>query len=169
MLLGPSSTSGSSDGAQLDHGALPDSSRSDRGGDGTATTLSYPIVGTAQTTCYGDVESMTCPAAGQPYYGQDAQQHRVAPSYTVSGDGLTVLDNVTGLTWQPSPDTSGDGTITAADKKTWTEAQARPAVLNAAKYGGFSDWRLPTIKELYSLILFSGTDLYPPPSPSSAS
>jgi len=38
---------------------------------------------------------------------------------------------------------------------TWTEAQARPAVLNAAKYGGHDDWRLPTIKELYSLISFS--------------
>jgi len=41
---------------------------------------------------------------------------------------------------------------------TLTQAQARPAVLNAAKYGGFSDWRLPTIKELYSLITFNGTD-----------
>ncbi|MCK7477911.1 MAG: DUF1566 domain-containing protein [Candidatus Moduliflexus flocculans] len=41
---------------------------------------------------------------------------------------------------------------------TWTQAQARPAALNASLYGGYDDWRLPTIKELYSLIDFTGTD-----------
>jgi hypothetical protein len=38
------------------------------------------------------------------------------------------------------------------------QAQELPTKLNAAKFGGFSDWRLPTIKELYSLIIFSGVD-----------
>jgi hypothetical protein len=133
-------------------------------GDGTEGTtaveagLSYPIVDTQQTTCYDDSTEISCPSVGESYFGQDAQFEGSQPSYTLSADGLTVYDNVTGLTWQQSADTNGDGTIDASDKLTWTEAQARPAALNAAKYGGYDDWRLPTIKELYSLISFSGTD-----------
>jgi len=51
-----------------------------------------------------------------------------------------------------------DGVLTATDKLNWAGAQARAAALNAAGFGGFSDWRLPSIKELYSLIDFRGTD-----------
>ena len=77
---------------------------------------------------------------------------------SISPNGKTVSDRVTGLTWQRSPDTNGDGAITTTDKLTWVQAQAHPAALNAAAFGGFDDWRLPTIHELYSLILFNGTD-----------
>jgi len=59
------------------------------------------------------------------------------------------------LMWQQSPDTNGDGMINATDKLTFTEAVAGAGMLNL---GGNTDWRLPTIKELYSLILFDGTD-----------
>ena len=118
----------------------------------------FPVVDTGQTTCYGASSSMTCPAAGQPFYGQDAQLQGSPPRYTASADGLTVHDDVPGLTWQQSPDTDGSGTLTSADKLTWAQAQARPAALNAVLQGGFGDWRLPTIKELYSLISFRGTD-----------
>lgn len=123
-----------------------------------AASLAYPVVDTGQTACYGATGGMTCPVAGQPFCGQDAQLHGNQPSYTTSADGLTVRDTVTGLTWQRSADTTGDGVITSADKLTWTQAQARPAALNTARFGGYSDWRLPTIKELYSLIDFRGTD-----------
>ncbi len=120
--------------------------------------LSYPIVGTGQTKCYDNHREIEPPKPGQPFYGQDAQIAGHAPSYTLGTDGLTVCDNVTGLTWQRSPDTNGDGEITRKDKLTLAQAQALPAKLNAATFGGFDDWRLPTIKELYSLIMFSGSD-----------
>ena len=67
-------------------------------------------------------------------------------------------DKVTGLTWQRSPDTDGDGSPTRHDKLTLSQAQALPAKLNDAQFGGFDDWRLPTIKELYSLFDARGTD-----------
>jgi hypothetical protein len=120
---------------------------------------SYLVVGTGQTKCYDNRREVTPPKPGQPFYGQDAQCRSVSPAYTLSLDGLTVDDLNTGLTWQRSPDTNGDGSLTYADKLTYREARQRPAAMNAAKYGGYNDWRLPTIKELYSLIVFSGVDV----------
>lgn len=90
--------------------------------------------------------------------GQQSASPGPAPSYAVSADGLTVLDRNTGLTWQRSPDTDGDGRLTGRDKLTFAQAQALPAKLNAARFGGFSDWRLPGVKELYSLFDARGVD-----------
>lgn len=118
----------------------------------------YPVVDTGQVMCYDNARGISAPAAGQAFYGQDAQHDGNQPSYALSAEGLTVTDNVTGLTWQRSTDTNGDGVPGTTDKLNWAQAQARPADLNASAYGGYSDWRLPTIKELYSLIEFSGTD-----------
>jgi hypothetical protein len=123
--------------------------------DPSAASVSYPIVDTGQTVCYDASGAATaCPTAGSTLFGQDAQYTGNAPSYTDNGDG-TITDNVTGLMWQKSPDTNGDGTINAADKLTYDEALAGAETLTL---GGYSDWRLPTIKELYSLILFDGID-----------
>jgi hypothetical protein len=93
-----------------------------------------------------------------PLHGQDAQYDGHQPSYVLSGDGLTVYDSNTGLTWQHMPDTDLDGSLTPDDKLSWWDALEQPAVLNNLNYGGYSDWRLPSIKELYSLIDFSGID-----------
>ncbi|MGD0060914.1 MAG: DUF1566 domain-containing protein [Verrucomicrobiia bacterium] len=119
---------------------------------------SYTIVDTGQVRCYDNRSEIAPPKPGEPFYGQDAQFRNHPSSYTLSPDGLTVYDNDTGLTWQRSPDTDGDGSLTRRDKLTLTQALALPAKLNAAKFGGFDDWRLPSIKELYSLLDGRGTD-----------
>lgn len=118
-------------------------------------TLTYPIVDSGQTQCYNAAGiASTCPDKDEDRLGQDAQYQGNSPSYTDNGDG-TISDNVSGLMWQQSPDRDGDGAITAADKLTYEQALAGAQTLTL---GGHSDWRLPTIKELYSLILFDGSD-----------
>ena len=79
----------------------------------TAVANTYPIVDTAQGKCYDDSAEITLPLTS--FSGQDAQYTGNQPSYTNNGDG-TITDNVTGLIWQKSPDTNGDGSITATDK-----------------------------------------------------
>jgi hypothetical protein len=125
----------------------------------------YPIVDTGQVECYDDTVVIAAPALGEAFYGQDAQYDGYQPNYTLSDDGLSVTDNITGLTWTQSPDLDKDGDIDADDKLTQTEALSYPDTLNAQNYGGYDDWRLPTIKELYSLIMFNGAE----PSPNATS
>ncbi len=128
-----------------------------------ATTTTPPsdtafvIVDTGQTACYDETQDITCPTDGAAFYGQDAQFSGAQPSYTLSSDGKTVFDSVTKLTWMRGPNTTL-ATPAKSDKKTLSQAQAWVATVNAMAYGGFSDWRLPTIKELYSLMNFKGTD-----------
>ncbi|MBI5001171.1 MAG: DUF1566 domain-containing protein [Euryarchaeota archaeon] len=131
----------------------------------TASGLTYPIVDTSQFIFYNNSQAITPPTPGGDFYGQDAMCAGYQENYTLSADGKTVYDNVTELTWMQSPDTNMDGTVTYSDKLTYTQACALPATLNAANYGGYSDWRLPTVKELFSLINFNGVE----PSPTATS
>ncbi len=119
-------------------------SSEDTGADDSSTSGVYPIVGTGQTTCYDNDVPIVCPSAGEDFRGQDGCYTGNEPSYTDNGDS-TVTDNVTGLMWQQDP----------GDKMTYGEAVSGAGTFTLA---GHEDWRLPTIKELYSLILFSGTD-----------
>jgi hypothetical protein len=116
------------------------------------------VVDTGQQTCYNATVAISPPNPGGLFYGQDAQYDGIQPSYTLSADELTVYDNNTGLRWIRTPDTDGDGDLDSYDQVTWPEFLAYPATLSAQNYGGYDDWRVPTIKELYSLIDFRGRD-----------
>jgi hypothetical protein len=125
------------------------------------SSVTYLIVDTGQNTCYNNAELITCPETGESFYGQDAQYYGNQPSYRISTDGLTVYDEITDLTWTQSPDWNHDGEINSNDKFIFSDFLIYPHTLNTENYGGYTDWRAPTIKELYSLIDFRGTD--PPP------
>jgi hypothetical protein len=59
-----------------------------------------------------------------------------------NGDG-TVTDRATGLMWQK--DGSSEG-------MTWADSKEYVNKLNSEQFGSYSDWRLPTIEELASLM-----------------
>ena len=120
----------------------------------TSSGITYPIVDTGQTACYNNQDEMVCPQFGDAFYGQDAQTDGLQPAYQDNGDG-TVSDLNTGLIWAASPDLNGDGVIDINDKLDYENALAYAEDFSLA---GYDDWRLPTIKELYSLIQFTGTD-----------
>jgi len=115
------------------------------GGAGSAGTSRYAVVDTGQTSCFAGSACGACPTAGDDELGQDAQYDGVQPRYEDNGDG-TVTDLSTGLMWQKNP----------GAKMTYDEAVAG---LSSFDLAGYDDWRLPTIKELYSLIVFSGRDV----------
>ncbi|OON92343.1 MAG: hypothetical protein ATN34_02575 [Epulopiscium sp. Nele67-Bin002] len=105
----------------------------------------YPIVDTNQTLFYSNDAIIAEPKAGEAFYGQDAQFTKNAPSYTDNGDG-TISDNVTGLMWKQDP----------GEKMTWPEAIVQLKKMNQQEFAGFSDWRIPSIKEVFSLVDASG-------------
>jgi len=109
---------------------------------GSQAALTYPIVDTDQEKCYNNNQEIPCSESA--FAGQDAQYSGSVSRYRDNGDG-TISDLVTGLMWQQDP----------GEKMTYDQAVAGESSFNLA---GYTDWRLPTIKELYSLILFDGMD-----------
>ena len=106
--------------------------------------LTYPIVGTNQSIFFDNSSIIATPSIGSPFYGQDAQFKFKTASYTDNGDG-TITDNITGLIWQKS-----------YEVMTYEQAKTK---LKKFKLGNKKDWRIPTIKEAYSLIQFDGIDV----------
>jgi hypothetical protein len=74
-----------------------------------------------------------------------------------------VRDDVTGLIWEVKTD---DGGIHDKDNEyAWEEDSDEPnvqndfiAVLNSERFGGSDDWRLPTIREFYTIVQNIETD-----------
>ncbi len=123
-----------------------------------------PWPDTGQTKCYDGSVEISCPSLGESFYGQDAQYQGLTRSYTKLGLGgaelpddalhideggpwIMTRDNVTGLVWELKTSANRN------DKYTWSDAQnVFAAALNNSNFGGFNDWRVPTVKELISLV-----------------
>jgi len=107
------------------------------------TTPSYILTATGQAKCYDTSEEIQCPEIVDSFYGQDANYlSGQTMSFTKNEDG-TVVDNNTGLIWQEIP---------SSDEYSWQESID---YVNDLELGGYDDWRVPTVKELYSIADFS--------------
>jgi len=104
----------------------------------------YLLVATGQTTTYNDDgDAIAGLTVGDAFYGQDANYLAGEEmAYQDNGDG-TVTDLNTGLMWQQSPSSS---------TFTWQEAVD---YCESLELSGYDDWRIPSLKELYSISDFS--------------
>ena len=128
--------------AQVEATANPEEASSDQeeaAEEMVAGEIAYPIVDTNQGLCFDGFERLDeCPAAGEAFYGQDAQYTGITPSYTDNGDG-TISDNVTGLVWTQD---------ISSYSMPWSDAAGYCEALDT---GDVTDWRLPSVKELWSI------------------
>lgn len=87
-------------------------------------------------------DSVTVIIKEQNFFDSENNPAGVFENYLVdNGDGLTVIDMVTGLMWQ-----RGGCDITSIRK-----VRKYVDKLNGEKFAGFNDWRLPTMEEALSL------------------
>ncbi len=104
----------------------------------------------------------------QPYYGvprsgqmqsaapgDDADQKKGFPldgqRFTDNGNN-TVTDNATGLIWIKDHTAVSAGGYALGSAFSWEKAFLAVEAINQEKYSGYSDWRLPNVKELQSIV-----------------
>ncbi|MBU1128183.1 MAG: DUF1566 domain-containing protein [Candidatus Omnitrophica bacterium] len=115
----------------------------------SAYAANYGLPKTGQETSYGanDDADYADPASEDVGYtrknGTWAGWNADGGRFTDNGDG-TITDNATGLMWVANPSTAGVG-----GKYSWTNAIL---VCEGLTYAGHSDWRLPNVKELHSIV-----------------
>lgn len=120
----------------------------------------FALPATGQETCY-DSTGKKIPCDGTDCRGQDGhyQEGCAAENRFIQHDDATVTDTCTGLMWQQdTADVNGNGVIEGesggADLLEWCEALEYCERLTFANY---DDWRLPSIRELESLVIYSRT------------
>ena len=111
-------------------------------------SLSFSNICTGETKCYYGSSKEECPPSYSDYYGQDAYYASLGKCIpqsfsvkTISSQDV-IVDNNTGLTWEPLPST---------EKYPWDYANKHCADLNSSNYGGINTWRVPNPLELLTI------------------
>ncbi len=77
-------------------------------------------------------------------------------SYTDNAD-FTITDNRTGLMWKKCSEGQNNDSTCSGTAGTYTWANAITQCEGLTAPGGYTDWRLPNMKELFSIIKYEGT------------
>jgi len=114
----------------------------------THTSANCGFPDSSQTVCYNDTGLIGCPTLGLAFYGQDANFTSSAgkPSYTLhnkTGGGMCTVDNRTGLMWASTGSNNGNPV------PSWAAALS---ICENSNFAGYSDWRLPNVRELASIL-----------------
>jgi hypothetical protein len=110
-----------------------------------AATPPAPVPQTGQTLCY---EAMGTAVIGCAGTGQDGDTRTGVgwPDRRFAENGeQTIVDRLTGLVWTRDANPAGG-------PRTWQEALGYINTLNRGNHLGRSDWRLPNVNELESLV-----------------
>ena len=117
----------------------PEASAASGGSVHSSANCAFPDTG--QTSCYSGTAQSACPVAGYEYQDGDFSSIASTPSYTLYSGGV-VVDNRTGLMWASTGSANGTAIF-------WTNALAS---CEGSTFGGYSNWRLPNVKELQSIV-----------------
>jgi len=120
----------------------------------TAVVLSVAtnLPETGAALCRDNSTRIPCPPhPSDPFYGQDAQYLTNALDFVDNGNG-TVTDNVTGLVWQRDDDGRTYNWFEATGTYDPLSNPGAIDVCGSVRLGGSSDWRVPTRRELVSIV-----------------
>jgi len=136
---------------------------------GSAGTIGFgtgeykPLPDTGQKTCYDDSgNTISCTATGQDgeYEGTQKCFSKIT-DYNGTGQNVTI-DNNTKLMWMSkAADVNHDNVIDSNDVLDW---QLAKNYCNNLTYAGFSDWRLPAIFELKTIVDFGENGTFVDPA-----
>ncbi|MFQ5465613.1 MAG: DUF1566 domain-containing protein [Thermodesulfobacteriota bacterium] len=107
---------------------------------------------TGADRCHDNSSQIPCPPdPADPFFGQDAQYLTNPLDFADNGNG-TVTDNVTGLVWQRDDDGKTYNWFEATGAYDPLSNPGTIDVCGSVQLGGRSDWRVPTRRELVSIV-----------------